>query len=55
MTWTLRTAIVGVLVGVYEFNTNDVGVYLLYRDGACCLELSLVLGLTELITKVWTA
>jgi len=35
-TWTLRTATVGVLVGVYQFNTNDI-------------------GLTELITKVWTA
>ncbi|KAG1728905.1 SDHD, membrane anchor subunit of succinate dehydrogenase [Suillus lakei] len=36
MTWTLRSATVGVLVGVYQFNTNDI-------------------GLTELITKVWTA
>ncbi|KAF8550792.1 SDHD, membrane anchor subunit of succinate dehydrogenase [Imleria badia] len=36
MTWTLRTVTVGVLVGVYQFNTNDI-------------------GLTELITKVWTA
>jgi hypothetical protein len=26
-TWTLRTATVGVLVGVYQFNTNDIGVY----------------------------
>lgn len=25
MTWTLRTATVGVLVGVYQFNTNDIG------------------------------
>ncbi|KAJ7366489.1 mitochondrial inner membrane protein [Mycena albidolilacea] len=24
-TWTLRTATVGVLVGVYNFNTNDIG------------------------------
>lgn len=24
-TWTLRTATVGVLVGVYQFNTNDIG------------------------------
>ncbi|KAI9455613.1 SDHD, membrane anchor subunit of succinate dehydrogenase [Boletus coccyginus] len=36
MAWTLRAATVGVLVGVYQFNTNDI-------------------GLTELITKVWTA
>ncbi|KAF9445587.1 hypothetical protein P691DRAFT_675283 [Macrolepiota fuliginosa MF-IS2] len=35
-TWTLRTATVATLVGVYQFNTNDI-------------------GLTELITKVWTA
>ncbi|KAH7908752.1 SDHD, membrane anchor subunit of succinate dehydrogenase [Hygrophoropsis aurantiaca] len=35
-TWTLRTATVATLVGIYEFNTNDI-------------------GLTELITKVWTA
>lgn len=25
MSWTLRTATVGVLVGVYQFNTNDIG------------------------------
>ncbi|KAK0236929.1 mitochondrial inner membrane protein [Armillaria nabsnona] len=25
MTWSLRTATVGVLVGVYQFNTNDIG------------------------------
>ncbi|KIK95834.1 hypothetical protein PAXRUDRAFT_139808 [Paxillus rubicundulus Ve08.2h10] len=25
MTWTLRAATVGVLAGVYEFNTNDIG------------------------------
>jgi hypothetical protein len=38
-TWTLRTATVGVLVGVYQFNTNDIGMYqsfplsgLLYRN-----------------------
>ncbi|KAJ7725315.1 mitochondrial inner membrane protein [Mycena metata] len=24
-TWTLRTATVGVLLGVYQFNTNDIG------------------------------
>jgi len=35
-TWTLRGATVATLVGIYQFNTNDV-------------------GLTELITKVWTA
>ncbi|PFH49172.1 hypothetical protein AMATHDRAFT_148288 [Amanita thiersii Skay4041] len=36
MTWTLRTATVASIVGIYQFNTNDI-------------------GLTELITKVWTA
>ncbi|KZV72533.1 mitochondrial inner membrane protein [Peniophora sp. CONT] len=35
-TWTLRAATVGVLAGVYQFNTQDV-------------------GLTELISRVWTA
>ncbi|KAK0450437.1 mitochondrial inner membrane protein [Desarmillaria tabescens] len=25
VTWTMRTATVGVLVGVYQFNTNDIG------------------------------
>ncbi|KAJ6584606.1 SDHD, membrane anchor subunit of succinate dehydrogenase [Mycena capillaripes] len=35
-TWTLRSATVGVLIGVYQFNTNDI-------------------GLTELISKVWSA
>ncbi|KAI0034805.1 mitochondrial inner membrane protein [Vararia minispora EC-137] len=34
--WTLRATTVGVLVGVYQFNTEDI-------------------GLTELISRVWTA
>lgn len=25
MKWTLRTVTLGVLVGVYQFNTNDIG------------------------------
>jgi succinate dehydrogenase (ubiquinone) membrane anchor subunit len=29
MTWTLRTVTVGVLAGVYQFNTNDIGASLL--------------------------
>ena len=28
MTWTLRSVTVGVLVGVYQFNTNDIGMSL---------------------------
>lgn len=28
-TWSLRAATVGVLVGVYQFNTNDIGASLL--------------------------
>jgi hypothetical protein len=28
MTWALRATTVGVLVGVYQFNTNDIGEYL---------------------------
>ncbi|KAJ7081313.1 mitochondrial inner membrane protein [Mycena belliarum] len=35
-TWTLRSATVAALIGIYEFNTNDI-------------------GLTELISKVWSA
>ncbi|KAL9711340.1 membrane anchor subunit of succinate dehydrogenase, Sdh4 [Leucoagaricus gongylophorus] len=35
-TWALRAATVATLVGIYQFNTNDV-------------------GLTELISRVWTA
>ena len=27
MTWTLRTATLGVLVGIYQFNTNDIGMH----------------------------
>lgn len=56
-TWTLRTATVGVLVGVYQFNTNDIGesVFLYCFNVVSCWELRPALGLTELITKVWTA
>jgi hypothetical protein len=35
-TWTLRTATVGVLVGVYQFNTNDIGTISIY----CCFSTS---------------
>ena len=28
-TWTLRTATLGVLIGVYQFNTNDIGMIFL--------------------------
>lgn len=26
-TWTLRAATVGALVGIYQFNTNDIGAF----------------------------
>jgi hypothetical protein len=54
-TWTLRTATVGVLVGVYQFNTNDIGTLSL-RSALCHdNELPSYIGLTELIAKVWAA
>ena len=45
MTWTLRTATVGVLVGVYQFNTNDIG-----ESSLTVLMLSELLG-TESRTR----
>jgi CybS, succinate dehydrogenase cytochrome B small subunit len=54
MTWTLRTATVGVLFGVYQFNTNDIGVLLLAML-QCSAYSSFCIGLTELITRVWAA
>jgi succinate dehydrogenase (ubiquinone) membrane anchor subunit len=53
LTWTLRSATVGVLVGVYQFNTNDIGAI----NAPCHLFSSdlFSIGLTELIAKVWTA
>ncbi|KAG5644531.1 hypothetical protein DXG03_008185 [Asterophora parasitica] len=51
--WALRATTVGVLVGVYQFNTNDIGVLFpaLYSQ-TLIVSFS---GLTELIAKVWTA
>jgi hypothetical protein len=51
--WILRAATTGVLVGVYQFNTNDIGtqhslVHHFFLIVRC-------LGLTELITHIWTA
>lgn len=53
LTWTLRSATVGVLVGVYQFNTNDIGSI----NAPCHLSSPNLfsIGLTELIAKVWTA
>lgn len=53
ITWTLRTATVGVLVGVYQFNTNDIG--RITSGVPKSRELTLLSGLTELIAKVWAA
>lgn len=55
-TWTLRTVTVGVLVGVYQFNTNDIGTLSSFFDlHYCYSDCLLNLGLTELIAKVWAA
>jgi succinate dehydrogenase (ubiquinone) membrane anchor subunit len=54
--WGLRTATVATLVGIYQFNTNDIGTYWgpLY---ICALlaDDSSIIGLTELIARAWTA
>ena len=55
--WVLRATTVGVLVGVYQFNTNDIGtlpISVLLRIHPLTFT-SLVLGLTELIAKAWHA
>lgn len=55
-TWTLRTVTVGVLVGVYQFNTNDIGTLSpFFGLHYCYSDFLLNLGLTELIAKVWAA
>lgn len=52
-TWTLRSATLGVLIGVYQFNTNDIGASLIYVHLAALMLPQT--GLTELISKVWSA
>ena len=54
MTWTLRTATVGVLAGVYQFNTNDIGSSP-SKSVLLHFLLALCLGLTELIARTWAA
>ena len=52
--WSLRAATVAVLVGVYQFNTNDIGEKSSnFVNRSATAHLSI--GLTELITKVWAA
>jgi len=56
LTWVLRATTVGVLVGVYQFNTEDIGQYFRFppnKDHRS--ELIRVLGLTELVAKAWHA
>lgn len=53
VTWALRTATVGVLVGVYQFNTNDIGASSV--ASITIRFLIIYVGLTELIAKVWAA
>lgn len=58
-TWTLRTATVAALVGIYQFNTNDVGTSLshtcLSKISEYPLLPSFLKGLAEFIARVWTA
>ena len=54
-TWSLRTATVATLVGVYQFNTNDVGELSPLPFVASSLADTQSIGLTELIAKVWGA
>lgn len=55
LSWTLRTATVGVLVGVYQFNTNDIGAINIPCHPIFPYLTWIRIGLTELIAKVWTA
>jgi succinate dehydrogenase (ubiquinone) membrane anchor subunit len=57
-TWTLRVTSLAVGVGVYQFNTNDIGACLLLH--ACARPTdqhfgARPIGLVELIRRVWTA
>ena len=52
--WTLRLTSLAVGVGVYQFNTNDIGAWLCMP--VCALLTNLFdSGLVELIRRVWTA
>ena len=57
LTWVLRVTTVGVLVGVYQFNTEDIGQHLPFYLPATgrSSELVRILGLTELVAKAWHA
>jgi hypothetical protein len=60
LTWTLRLTSVAVGVGVYQFNTNDIGAdflapLLTAPSGQLIPFLVLDPGLTEFIRRVWTA
>lgn len=59
LTWTVRLLTGGALYGLYEFNTNDIG--MLSYDYPPFLGLFLLIcpslstGLTELVKKSWNA
>lgn len=58
MTWVLRAATVGVLIGVYQFETNDIGALPLPSSGHLPIFSQADFphtraGLTELIKKAW--
>lgn len=57
LTWVLRVTTVGVLVGVYQFNTEDIGQYLRLHLPARVTDPNSLgfLGLTELVAKAWHA
>ena len=54
LTWALRATTLGVVAGMYQFNTNDIGPSPVPHFFLLVLTL-FVIGLTELIAKVWTA
>jgi CybS, succinate dehydrogenase cytochrome B small subunit len=55
LTWTLRLTSFAVGVGVYQFNTNDIGALSLRTLYRFFFSYFVSTGLTELIRRVWTA
>jgi len=53
--WGLRSATVATLVGIYQFNTNDIGMLYRFQAFSSHIFITTVIGLTELIAKAWTA
>jgi hypothetical protein len=60
LTWTLRVTSLAVGVGIYQFNTNDIGAFVVMattyaRPHSKLTGPNTSAGLTELIRRVWTA